>query len=97
MQRLHALRQAAKKILEWCGLCVESDENKFLPYSHAHGYQAILAAVKIAHSVEIGSAFQRAVGAIRPSVIRTAEIRCAALGIGHDRGGMVLAYVIERP
>src|SRR6185437_4898700 len=49
----HALDEAPQESLERPGLCVQIDENKFLPRCHANRHQAILTAIEITNAIEI--------------------------------------------
>ena len=69
------------------------NEDKVLPGLDAHREQAVFCAVEIAHAFEFHHAFQRAIGAVGPTMIRTAEALGGAGGLGHNCGGMMAAHI----
>lgn len=94
-ERGDALDQAAEKLAEGSRVVVEIDEDEALPGFDADGDEAVLSAVEIFDSFEFGHAFEAAVEAVVPAVIRTVEQRRLSAGLRHYRGGVVAADVIK--
>src|SRR5208337_1620021 len=65
------------------------------PGVEAHGNEAVIGAVEIAHALEFHHALEGAIVAVGPAVIRTAELFRATLFFGNDGGGVMAADVVE--
>ena len=96
IERRNSLHQPAQEIRQGRGFRIEVDEDELLPGFHAHGQQSVLRAIEGADAFELRRALQRAVQAVAPAVIRTAQDAGRALLFGHDGGGMMAADVVER-
>src|SRR5579862_7320744 len=94
-ERRHAFDQAAEEVVQRGSLRVEIYEYKLLPGFRLHREQAVSLTLKIFDAVEFWHAFQRAIQAIVPAVVRTMQERSLAAGLGDDRRGMMTAYVVE--
>src|SRR5438034_1823407 len=69
------------------------NEGEVVPGLHAHRELAVFCAVEIAHGFEFHHPFQRAIGAVGPTMIRAAEAFGGAGGFGHNCGGMMAANI----
>jgi len=69
---------------------------RIVPGVYFHGNEAVVFAFEVLHAIELGHTLEGAVEAVVPAVIGTVEDRGMATGLGHDRGGVVAAHVIER-
>ena len=76
-------------------MVVEVHENETLPSFDANGEQAVLRAVEILHAVELGHAFERAIEAVIPAMIRTMQHGSLSAGLSDNGGGVVTADVVE--
>ena len=74
---------------------MEVDEDKILPSFDTHRHEAVLGAIKIANSVEIGRSLQRSVGTVSPAVIWAAEICGVACRFCDHGCGVMPADVIK--
>ena len=96
LQRRNEFGDFAQKFPQGSGSPVEIYENEIFPGVHAHRDQAIVGAFEIANSLELDHAFQTAVVAVRPAMIRAPEILRATRRFRHDGGGMMAAHVVKR-
>ena len=96
IERDNPSNQPAQKVRQVRGFGVEAHEDELFPGFHPNGEQAVLPAIEGADGFELWRALQRAIQAVAPAVIWTAENTGRALGFGHDRGGVMPADVVER-
>src|SRR5208337_5661730 len=89
------LHQPAQEFGQRRGIRIEIDEDELLPGLHPDGNQSILRAIEPAHTFKLGRALQRAVEAIAPAMVRTAQNTGLSLLLGDDRSGVVPAHVVE--
>src|SRR5579862_2153084 len=94
-ERSDALHQSAKKFLQRRSLRIEIYEHKTFPGFDADGKQTVLSAIKVFDSVEFGHAFERAIQAILPAVIRTLQHGCLTAKLGDHGGGVMPADVVK--
>jgi len=95
LERRDEFGNFAEKILERCGFAVQINADKIFPSVDGDGDETVFGAIEIADAVEFDHAFERAVGAVSPAVIRAAEILGAALRFGDDGGGVVATDVVK--
>src|SRR5262249_40931226 len=87
--------KVAEEFLQRRRRIVERDKYKLLPDSNANWNQAVLRAIEIAYAGELWGSFQRAIEAIRPAVIRAAQMLHDAAWNISDCGCMMPAYIVE--
>ena len=95
LQRGDESRHGAKKIAQRRGVRVEIHEDEVFPRIDEDRDEAIVCAIEIADALELDHAFEGAVDAIGPAMIRTAELLRATLRIGDHCGGVMPANVVE--
>ena len=72
-------------------------EDKIFPSIDVDGNETVFGVIEIAHPRKFWHALETTVQTIAPAVVRTAEDRSVAAGLGHDGGGVVAADVKEGP
>ena len=70
-------------------------KNKFLPNVNTERDQAVLFAIKVLNSIEVGNALERSVQPISPAMIRTLQARRGSARLGHYRSSVMTANVEE--
>jgi hypothetical protein len=95
VQRGDEFRNFTEKFAEWRGVAIQIDEDEILPGVHAHGDEAVVGAFKIADALKFNHAFQSAVVAIGPAVIRTTKIFRATVRFRDHGRGMVAADIVK--
>ena len=93
----YAFDQIAEEIMQrfWVGR--EVDEDEVFPGIDDDGDKAIVFTPKVADAGKLGHAFESAVEAVVPSVIRAMQKRGASAGLRHDGGRVVATNVVESP
>ncbi len=74
---------------------IEIHEHEIFPNVDGDGHEPIFCAIEIADAFELDHALERAVDAISPAMIGTAELLGAAVRFGDHRGGVMAANVVE--
>ena len=74
---------------------IEVHKNKFLPNVNGERNQAVLFAIKVLNSIEVGNALERSVQPISPAMIRTLQTRRRSARLGHYRSSVMSADVEE--
>jgi hypothetical protein len=74
---------------------VEIDEDEALPGFDSNGNEAVLRAIEILDTFELGHAFQRTIKAVVPAVIRTMQEGSLTARLSHDGSGVMTANIVE--
>src|ERR1700682_6249570 len=92
-QRRDAFDQSSEEFLQGRSMRVEVYEDETLPYLDANRHQAVLSAVEVFYTLELGHAFQRSVQTVVPTVIGTTQQRCLTTRLGYDGRGMMTTHI----
>src|SRR5437867_192601 len=95
LQRRDQLRNLSEEFQERDGASVQIDENKILPGVHLDRHESVFRAIEIADALELHHAFERAIVAVRPAVVRATKLLCGALRFGDHSGGMMPADIVK--
>src|SRR3954471_7024149 len=85
--------QFAEILLQRGRVRIEINEDEFFPDIHVQRQQTVLAAVEVADAIELGNSLERAIEAVGPAMIGTAQALSFTARFSHHRSSMMTANV----